>query len=68
MATSGPVPRELCLTEEEQVVLRNMIEQALRETRVEVHRTHHSPDFRAQVQHHEQVLRDLLAKMGSKSA
>lgn len=53
------------LNDEERTMLRTMVDQALRETRVEVHRTHHSPDFRAQVQHREDVLRALLAKLSS---
>jgi len=63
MATTIDVySSELVLTDEERVMLRNMLEIALRETRVEVHRTH-SPDFRALVQHQEGVIRGLLAKM-----
>lgn len=53
----------LALDEEERTVLLGLLEQALGETRVEVHRTH-TPDFRMQVQHREEVLAKMIAKIG----
>jgi hypothetical protein len=49
-------------TEEERAELLRLVEHSLGETRVEVHRTH-TPDFRADVQREEQVLRGLLTKL-----
>ena len=51
------------LSPEEQKLMRRMLESALGETRVEVHRTHFSPDYREELKHEEQLLRSLLAKM-----
>ncbi len=55
--------RTLTLNDEERVLIQGMFEQALRDTRVEVHRTH-TPDYRASVQHREEVIRGLLSKLG----
>jgi len=52
----------LKLTEDERVLLERMLDLALRDTRVEVHRTH-TPDYRETVMHHEEVLRNLLARL-----
>ena len=53
----------LALDEEERAVLLQLLEQALSETRVEVHRTH-TPDFRMQVQHREELLAKMIEKIG----
>ncbi len=50
------------LDEEERSELSQLLDHALRETRVEVHHTH-TPDFRDQVQRREEVLRRLLEKL-----
>lgn len=67
MATTAVYSSELVLTDEERVTLRNMLEIALRETRVEIHHTHNR-DFRALVQHQESVIRGLLAKLSPPQA
>ena len=53
----------LALDEDERAVLLQLLEQALSETRVEVHRTH-TPDFRVQVQHREVLLAKMIEKIG----
>jgi hypothetical protein len=53
----------LSLTPEEHALLVQLLETALGETRVEVHRTHTSPDFRDFVKHQEQLLRGLLRRL-----
>jgi len=53
----------LVLNEQERGELARLLEQALGETRVEVHRTHYSPDYRATVQKEEGVIRGLLDKL-----
>jgi hypothetical protein len=53
----------LALDEEERAILRGLLEQALGETRVEVHRTH-TPEFRVQVQHREVLLAKMIKKIG----
>jgi len=50
------------LDEEERAELLHLIEQTLVDTRVEVHRTH-TPDYRAQVIHREELLRRLVQKL-----
>jgi hypothetical protein len=52
----------LALTAEEHAELERMVDQNLGETRVEVHRTH-TPDYRQQVLHQEELLRGLLKKL-----
>jgi hypothetical protein len=52
----------LRLDEEERAVLQRLLEQALGETRVEVHRTH-TPDFRMQVQHRKELLAKMVKKI-----
>ena len=49
------------LTQEEQNEVLQLLESSLRETRVEVHRTH-TPDFRDKVKHREVVLAALIEK------
>ena len=53
----------LILNEQERAELTRMLEQALGDTRVEVHRTHFSPEYRATVQQEEGVIRGLLDKL-----
>jgi hypothetical protein len=53
----------LALDEEESAVLLQLLEEALGEARVEVHRTH-TPDFRLQVQHREVLLAKMIEKIG----
>ena len=53
----------LLLNDQERSELARLLEQALSETRVEVHRTHFSPDYRATVQQEEGVIRGLLDKL-----
>ena len=57
--TSSDFMLSLPLSEGERVELLNFLEQALRDTLVEVHRTE-SPDFREMVQRKEAVLRKLI--------
>jgi len=52
----------LTLTNDERDYLVRMLQKALEDVRVEVHRTH-TPDFRAQVQNEEELVRGLLAKV-----
>ena len=56
------------LTAEEQALLVRLLEGALGETRVEVHRTHFSPDFREALKQEEARIRELLAKLGRSPA
>lgn len=53
-------------TSEELALLHRMVESALGEARVEVHRTHHTPAYREQVKAEEAMLRSLLEKMEMK--
>jgi hypothetical protein len=55
---------ELVLTDDERALLVDMLKAALTDTRVEVHHTHGSPQYRDQVKRREDVIRDLLAKLG----
>jgi len=52
----------IALDEESRSELLHLLEHALGETRVEVHHTH-TPDFRDQVKHREEVLRGLIEKL-----
>jgi hypothetical protein len=52
----------LILTAEERVYLVDLLNSVLSETRVEVHRTH-TPAYREQVLHAEDVVRGLLTKL-----
>jgi len=52
---------------EERAELLHLVEQTLSDTRIEVHRTH-TPDYRAQVIHREELLRRLLQKLRPPSA
>jgi hypothetical protein len=60
--SAGPNTFPLTLTAEERSHLLTLVEAALADTRVEVHRTH-TPGPREQVQRNEQVLRGLLGKL-----
>jgi hypothetical protein len=64
MTTSPKTPgtRTVTLEPEELTELVRLLESALGETRVEVHRTH-TPEFRAGVQHSETILRGLIEKL-----
>ena len=53
----------LRLTEEEHEVLRRLLDSALAESRVEVHRTHFSPGYREQVLEEEGCIAGLLKKL-----
>jgi hypothetical protein len=62
-ADAAPSSRHtLDLTTEERDSLLSLLQQALRETWVEVHRTH-TPNFRDQVLHHEELLKGLIDKL-----
>jgi DNA-directed RNA polymerase beta' subunit len=52
----------LTVTTEERDYLQRVLQKALEEVRVEVHRTH-TPDFRQQVLKEEELIRGLLAKV-----
>lgn len=57
------VATELPLTPEEKTLMVRLLETALGETRVEVHRTHFSPEFREEVKRQESLIRGLLLKV-----
>lgn len=50
------------LTQEERTYLARVLQNAIGETRVEVHRTH-SPQFRERVLNEEKLIRGLLSKL-----
>lgn len=52
----------LALNEEERTLLLSMLEQMLRDTRVEVHRTE-APDYREWVERRETVLQDVINRL-----
>ncbi len=54
--------RPLSITEEERFELIRLLEQALQETRVEIHRTH-TPGYRKRVIGEESLVRSLLTKL-----
>ena len=54
---------QLLLTAEEKDLLVRLLKKELGETRVEVHRTHFSPEYREQVKEEEALLRGLLGKL-----
>jgi len=58
--TTGTI--QLTLDQAESTELLRLLENALGETRVEVHRTH-TPQFRAGVQHEEGILKSILEKL-----
>jgi hypothetical protein len=51
------------LNAEEAGLLLRLVGTALGDTRVEVHRTHHTPAFRDDVKKEEDLLRTILAKL-----
>jgi hypothetical protein len=53
----------LRLTEKKREVLRQLLDSALAESRVEVHRTHFSPGYREQVLEEESCIASLLKKL-----
>lgn len=62
MATATtPVMHSFLINEEERAELVRMLEHVLRDTRVEIHRTH-TPEFRERVRAEETLLRGLLDK------
>jgi hypothetical protein len=61
-ATTVPESRTFMFSEEERVEMVRLLEQILRETRVEIHRTH-TPNYRDQVIGQESLLRGLLVKL-----
>jgi hypothetical protein len=56
----------ISFTGEELALLHRMVETALGDARVEVHRTHHTPAYREQVKAEEAMLRGLLEKLQAK--
>lgn len=54
---------QLKLTHEERDLLARILEEAWKETRVEVHHAHFSPDFREGVKRDESMLAELLEKV-----
>jgi hypothetical protein len=54
------------LTPEEQAIMTRLLEAALGETRVEIHRTHYSPSFRDELKRDEGTIRGLLDKVRHK--
>jgi hypothetical protein len=61
--TTQTAAHSLALSEEERSVLMDLLQQALGEARVEVHRTH-TPDFRDQVLRQVALIRGLIDKLG----
>ncbi len=60
--TTKSIEDQLIIDAEKRAELVTLLERALGETRVEVHRTH-TPGFRDQVLHQEAVIRRLLEKL-----
>jgi len=61
-AMSAPETRTLMFSEEERVELVRLLEQSLKETRGEIHKTH-TPEYRDRVLGQESLLRGLLVKL-----
>jgi nicotinamide riboside kinase len=61
-STTGSSPLTITLNEEERTQLVNFLEQALRDKRVEIHRTEAS-NYRERLSRQEAVLRGLLDKL-----
>jgi hypothetical protein len=61
--TARPTHVTLPLTEEERAGLLDLLQQALGEARVEVHRTH-TPAFRDQVLRQEALIRGVIERLG----
>jgi hypothetical protein len=58
----------LSLNPDEFALLLRLLETALGETRVELHRTHFSPAFRQEVKDESELLRGLLERLRSAAA
>jgi hypothetical protein len=56
---------DLTLDDEERAVTVELLEEAFRELRVEIHHTHDSED-KAQLKHREKVLRGVLERLGAR--
>ncbi len=56
---------QLTLTADERLLLVRLLSKELGDTRVELHHTHFSPEFRGEVKSEEAMLRDLLARLQS---
>jgi hypothetical protein len=54
---------DLSLTPDERALLLRLLETALGETRVELHRTHFSPEFRKEVKEEVELLRGMLERL-----
>ncbi|MGA9924566.1 MAG: hypothetical protein WBQ29_14290, partial [Isosphaeraceae bacterium] len=61
-ATTVPEMRTFMISEEERVEMVRLLEQSLKETRGEIHKTH-TPDYRDRVIGQETLLRGLLVKL-----
>ena len=61
-ATTVPEMRTFMISEEERVEMVRLLEQSLKETRGEIHKTH-TPDYRDRVIAQETLLRGLLVKL-----
>jgi hypothetical protein len=55
---------QVTITAEEQEYLRQVLEWALKETKIEEHRTR-TPSFREHIVHREEVINSLLKKIGA---
>ncbi|MBX6316556.1 MAG: hypothetical protein IRY99_27125 [Isosphaeraceae bacterium] len=60
--TNRPLERSLTLTSDEQEILLDLLQQALGDTRVEVHHTH-TPTYREKLIQHEATLRGLINRL-----
>ena len=61
IAATEPVVHSFMISEEERAELIRLLESAVEENRVEIHRTH-TPDYRERVQGEQALLRGLLDK------
>ena len=58
-------PLQISLSAEERGLLVRLLQTELGETRVELHHTHFSPEYRSEVKAEEALLRALLGKLGA---
>jgi hypothetical protein len=56
---------QIPLTSEERDLLTRMLNQALRDKRVEIHRTEFSKDFREGLEHEEQLMQGMLDRLAA---
>jgi hypothetical protein len=63
MSAANKADVQLRLTTEERDLLVRLLARELGDTRVELHHTHFSPEFRGEVKEEEAILRDLLNKL-----